>query len=379
MATFHVIGETLMKPDEILNKSISGDLINLTKNIKTLSKALQPSIAVGAAIGAEPTEDGIPTGVFEEIGIGKPLGIEIACVYAGKYKSFLGGRKDAVVVSGVRSTLTFQGTSRAVNIRSKNVDKNSYLNFTAFEDGTPIVYYSPAMDAESMVVSFEIMFDNFDTELLDTISGLLDSAVGIPVFMPAAAYLMGGSKLLKIGSNLGDAIFSGEPDLKGTIPIQFSSPLLSPTEPREYVIYNETDRDEFDNLKVGVIKDGGIQKIRLIDKDSEEEYKGEAPYIIVYLNGRLRPDLASFAPTLATASLLKKFYGSDDKTGEYTEILQDAMQLYNDSKYRLKADKIKTDMQRFDKESPEYKKFKSLYEAYAANIQTDNFKLPKLA
>lgn len=378
MATFHVVGNTLLEPEEALTKSLSGELAELSKQNGIITELKSRNGGGGEAPRGLVAATAADTS-FSPIGVGKPLSIEIATVYAGEYKKFLGGKKDVVVVSGIRSTQTFQSASRAINIKANNVDERSFLKFEAFEDGTPIVYYTPAIDSESMVVSFEIMFDNFDNELFSTISGLLSSAAGIPVFMPAAPYLLAGSQLLNIGSRLGDSIFSGSPNLKGTIPIQFKSPILPPTEPREYVLFNEKDKAEFDNLKVAVVDIGGIAQVRLVHKDSGNSYEGKAPYMIVLLDGQKRDDLNSFAPTLASAAILKKFYGSEDKTGEFAGVLKDAMLLYNDSNYRFKGEKIKKQLDKLDKTSEEYKNLKTLYDAYAANIQTDTLKLPEVS
>ena len=379
MATLHVIGNSLISQEEVFNKKFSGEFASLRsiENLSTSTKNLEfddTSIPVNSLseLHGELRKD------FEQIGIGKPLSIEIATVYTGEYKKFLGGKKDALVVSGVKNTQTFQATSRAINIKAEKVNENDYLKFEAFSDGTKIVYYTPAMDAQSMVVTFEIMLDNFDTSLFETISGLLTSAAGIPVFLPAAQYLLGGSQLINIGAKLGDSLLSGRPSLSGTMPIEFDSPIIPPTEPKEFVIFNEKDRSEFSNLKVALFKDQSPQ-LRLVNKSNGTEYKGPAPYMIVVLNGAKRQDLESFSPTIASSAILKKFYGASDKTGEITTVLQEAMQLYNDAAYRTKGERLKKQIEAVAKDSEEYKKLKSLYDAYSANIQSDNFKLPTLS
>ena len=376
MASFHVIGNSLVEPEELFLKNISGESSNL-RTIDLRTSDLNFEFAASAVPLRELSTLNINRD-FSPIGIGKPLSIEIATVYTGQYKKFLGGKKDVVVVSGVKNATTFSATSRAINIKSENVNENDFLKFAAFDDGTPIVYYSPAFDAERMVVTFEIMFDNFDTKIFETIAGLLNSAAGIPVFMPAAAFLLGGSQLINIGSKLGDTIFSGRPNLSGSVDIQFLSPVIPPTEPREYVIYNEKDKNEFENLKVGLVEVGGNKELRLLNKSDDTVYTGSAPYLIVILNGLKRQDLESFAPTLASAAILKKFYGSQDQAGEITTALQSAMQLYNDSNYRSKGDRLKKQLDKLSKDSEEFKKLKILYDAYAENIQNDNLKLPNI-
>ncbi|MBK9980807.1 MAG: hypothetical protein IPP15_00020 [Saprospiraceae bacterium] len=202
MATFSIIGNSLINPEELFNKTISGEMASygVIKDLKTSNKMMtftDREIAVNTLPDLQKSlrKD------FEPIGIGKPLSIEIATVYTGDYKKFLGGKKDMIVVSGIKNSLTFTGTSRAINVKAKNVNQNDFKQFEAFSDGTPLVYYSPAMDADSSVVSFEIMFDNFNGGLFDTIGNLLTSAAGIPVFIPAAPYLLGGGQLVKLVLN----------------------------------------------------------------------------------------------------------------------------------------------------------------------------------
>ena len=395
MATFQVIDGTLLDTDEML-------IHNLTK--KTIAKDTSDLVATGAKTTAAPADDldlvatsskshkkheknkskddnkrteQVAPG-FEVIGIGKPLSIEIATVYVGEYVKFLGRKKDVIVVSGVKSAQTFNGTSRAINIKTHKAEENSFLNFTAFDDGTPLVYYTPSMDADSMQVSFEIMFDNFDKETFDTISGLMNSAAGIPVFLPAAGYLLAGAQLVKLGAGLADVLFSGAPNLAGTIPIQFNSPILPPTQPREYVLYNERDKEEFLDLKVAITITGEIKKLRLVNKKTNDEYKGRAPYMIILLDGRAQIARKSFAPTLASASMLAKFYGPQQPSAEITGILKDAMQLYNDSAYKSKGEKISKRLKTTNKDSDEFKTLSSLYNAYKENIQDDAFQLPEI-
>ena len=45
---------------------------------------------------------------------------------------------------------------------------------------------------------------------------------------------------------------------------------------------------------------------------------------------------------------------------------------------RNKGERIKGQMEIVKKDSDEYKKLKILYDAYSANIQSENFKLPSL-
>jgi len=378
MAVYSIIGNSLISPEELYNKTISGEMDSLRsiENLKNSSKEMN-FFNNTIKVNTLPDLHKNLRENFEPIGIGKPLSIEIATIYTGEYERFFGSKKDVIVVTGLKNSQTFQAISRAINVKSSNINQNEFLKFEAFSDGTPIVYYSPAMDADDSVVSFEIMFDNFDGGLFNTIGDLLTSAAGIPIFIPAAPYLLGGGQLVNIGSKLGEALFSGKAKLSGSIPIKFNSPIIPATEPKEFIIFNDQDKEEFTDLQLGLFKDSAPQ-LRLINKNNNSEYKGYAPYMIVILNGAKRQNLESFAPTIASASLLRQFYGGDNQT-EIISVLQDAMKLYNDSVYRTKGEKLKKQLEKVPKDSTEYSKLKNLYEAYSANIQTDNFKLDELA
>jgi hypothetical protein len=375
MAVLPIIGDSLIKPERLLHQYVNGESKAITAAINDVNQFNEKG---NSSIFIKKLQEIQVQKKFSPIGIGKPLSIELATIYTGDYRRFLGTRKDIILISGVKNIRTFQSTSRAVNLKLKSIEELSYLEFSALEDGTNIVYYTPAMDSESMSVSFELMFDNFDTELFDSLSGLFNTASGIPVFLPAAPYLLGGSQLINIGSRLGEMFFTGKPSLSSTLQIQFQSPILPPTEPREFVLYNEKDLSEFVNLKVAVIDSFGGPKLRLVDKINGEIYHGKAPYLIVLLDGRKREELNAFSTVLASASVLKKFYGVDQKASGVMDVLQDAIKLYNDSIYSAKGRILSESISKVPKGTKTYDDLKNLYQAYALNILTSNFSLPDL-
>ena len=375
MAVLPIIGDSLIKPERLLHQYVNGESKAITAVIKDVNPFIEKE---NSSISINKLQEIQVQKKFSPIGIGKPLSIELATIYTGDYRRFLGVKKDVVLVSGVKNIRTFQSTSRAINLKLKSIEELSYLEFSALDDGTNIVYYTPAMDSESMFVSFELMFDNFDTELFDSLSGLFNTSSGIPVFLPAAPYLLGGSQLINIGSRLGEMFFTGKPSLSSTLQIQFQSPILPPTEPREFVLYNEKDISEFENLKVAVIDAPGGPKLRLVNKIDGEIYHGKAPYLIVLLDGRKREELNAFSAVLASASILKKFYGVDQKASGLIDVLQDALKLYNDSIYSSKGRILSERLSKIPRDSETYHNLKNLYQAYALNIITPNFFLPDI-
>jgi len=116
-----------------------------------------------------------------------------------------------------------------------------------------------------------------------------------------------------------------------------------------------------------------------IDEWFGEEYRGDAPYAIVSLDGRKRDDLQSFAPTVASAAILEKFYGGEDTGGQVIGALETAMELYSDFTYHQKAQRLKEQLEALDPESESFEKdqarLEKLFSAYAGNIRQELFKV----
>lgn len=327
---------------------------------------------------AHPDVDGVPseTPQFQPIGIGKPLSIEIVAMYVGNTISgFLSRKKDVLLVSGVKGIQTFGATSKAINYAKKSVEDNDYLEFSATVDSTPIVYYSKAMDTETTLVSFEFIADSFNEAIFQDISKLFTAAAGIPVFVPAAGYLLGGASLIKTAGELGNTLFAKTPFLGDTLTIRFGSPLFPITQSQLMLICNDKDVAELKSHTIKVLDmDSGKVRARLVDSNGSE-YTGDAPYLIISLDGRERTDLEQFTPTLASAALLQQFYGNDDVSGQITSSLQDALKLYSDSVYNKKADDLKKKLASLPSTTDEFKKAKQLFDAYNQNINNDAFKV----
>ncbi len=126
-----------------------------------------------------------PTVEYKEIGIGKPLSAEIMCIYTGDYiHGWLPPKKrDVLCVSGVKSTATFDAASRAMNLLQDGVKENQYLSFSAMQNGTPYIYYTKAVDSDSLMLSIELNSDSFNDNLFSAVSDLLAKAAGLPIFM----------------------------------------------------------------------------------------------------------------------------------------------------------------------------------------------------
>jgi hypothetical protein len=386
MANLLIVGNTLVHPAEYKEKKQQG---NIGKLISSMDSGQLETIqfqsgsvsnadirAVFAKMGGAEADNKSPN-PSTPIGLGMPLTVQILSIYTGQYPTgIFGGRKDLMLTSSVKSSVTFDAAARAINKIDKKADARTYLEFIASESGTRIVYYTPAVDALNTDVSFELIADTFEQEVFDQVAGLLQSAASVPLFMPAAGYLLGAAGVVKMAGTLGNTLLAQRPYLRDNYSVKFNNAGDFDSIARNLLICNNADVSEFAGCEVQRIDTikGGV--FRVVDKQSQEPYNGDAPYLIVNLDGQERKDLAAFSPKQASSALLQKFYGADDKQTVVTQTIEDAMQLYNDMNYLTKADKMKSELDKLKgKESTdEYKKNEALYKAYINNIQNDEFK-----
>ncbi len=104
-----------------------------------------------------------------------------------------------------------------------------------------------------------------------------------------------------------------------------------------------------------------------------DKYNGDAPYVIVVVDGRKNDDLNGFQPLIASAEILEDFYGNEP--GEnVTQVLTDAMSLYNDLIHNKAAMEKKEEIAKLDPDKDQNKiaKLQKLLDAYNANIQESN-------
>jgi hypothetical protein len=371
MASLFVLGNHLIDSEEYKEKMLTGQIDQLLTAAEE-----NKSLRVGFRDMSIASED-LKEVEFKPIGIGKPLSVEIMTVYTGDFISnkFLSAKKrDLLCVSGVKSAQTFEATARAINMLEAGAKENSYLEFAALKAGTPFVFYTKAVDSDSLLITIELDSNSFNDGIFNAIADLIGKAAGLPIFMPAASYLLAGSQVLKIGAEGANNLFESSPFINETIPLRFATAGLPTNIARRVLLCRQEDKAELQQYRIESIDDGGAYKVRLI-KDGKP-YQGKAPYLIINIDGAEKPWLNTFTPTLATTAILKKFYGGTSKVDDAAGMLLQAMTLYNDFSYRTKADRMEQELERL-KENPdsdEYKSAKALYEAYLKNIQNDLLK-----
>lgn len=127
-----------------------------------------------AVLGNNPEVDFVPTAV------GKPLAIWITSAHAGHLAgSFWRGARSVLVSSAVRSWVTPDAQPRALNILKSRVEKGQPIGLpAATEQGTPLVFYSPAMVDRRLTLTIEFAFDDVDEELFKGVGEIFKRLAG---------------------------------------------------------------------------------------------------------------------------------------------------------------------------------------------------------
>lgn len=374
MAQFHVIGGELISKSRFMEQAAEveglatgGSLVLPSGQAVTLQ-----DVATAPDQPYNLTEDNKRLVTeFTPIGPNKPLTILIQYVYPGKYPKggIFGGAKDMAVVSGVKDYAVFAAASRAVNFLKKDVKaRNGFIAPSAFEEGTPLISYQSAVVSDSQTITIEGAFDNFPDEFINKVGDAFSSAAGIPLFLPWAGYLMTAGAVTKLASGLADALFDGKPAFSFDETLDFNTPgRVLPTADFRVLASNNFEEAakklRFDPTR-GLVDGAG------------RAYEGDEPYVVISLDGAERPKLVDFAPTVASAAVLKRFFNIRDGANASVEAVLGGLKLLSDSKYRFEADALKKTISALSAEDPNRQKLQERYDALIKNITDERMKPP---
>lgn len=377
MAMLYAVGTKLVPAAELAYKGQIGALNGLidmkapTTPIEFTSGSVTPEDIKDAA-----ENQAVP---FTPIGMGKPLSIQFLTAYTGDApgRTFLDkivgkGKPDLLVTSAVKNALTFGAAPRAINQVIEDIGDNQLYRPGALREGSPIIFYSPAMTESTSYVSVELVADSFSGDIFTHLKNLFSTAAELPVFAPAAAFLMAGSVISKIAGNLAKAFLETTPFLVADEDIQFQTPGVPPDVARFLVFANDRDESELKKCEVRVVTNGGDSRVLLVDQQSGEDYRGKMPYVVAAVNGAEKKEWEKFTPQHVTAAMLDKFYG--DPKGRSASVvggLQDAISLYNDLKFRQQAEQYKKELASLVDGSDEYKRTEELLAACVKNIRNE--------
>jgi len=375
MAVGYFFGKTMVQPDEIIEKQAMGVFSKFEKTVKSK--------------GSGKIE--FKNGVFETIkknkrsisdspertpvGIGKPLSIELLCVYTGNAPNkFLGRKKDLIVVSGIKDVRTHGQYTKAINMIAAK-EKDYTRIYPSGAVGVPLVYYTPALDIGTVFCNIEMVADTFNEKAFDKIGDAFNMAASVPIFLTSNPYLLAGSAITKIGKKLGNKFLESKAFLDGAFELRFDTPGVPISISDYLIVYNDGQHGEFQEFSPGMLGKGVNKKLALIHDETGKEYDGEEPYILLNIDGRNRDhEFKDFTPKAISAAFSEKFYGKGASSNS-TEILEEAIMLLNDKTYYNKAKEAIKLLKKLVPNSKEYKNTKTLIEAYKANIQSGYFKV----
>lgn len=284
---------------------------------------------------------------FTPIGPGKPLTVMIRHVYTGRYpkKGLFNSTGDVAIVSSAKNFDIFNAAARALNFIAQGQRAHSHLKGpAASSEGTSVVIYSPAVLTDSLTLTLEMAVADFPKELVDKISTAFGALAGIPLLLPYAGYLLGAGQVTKLAGDLGHALFDG-PVLSLTEALNFDLP-GAPTAVADFRVICgaglAADAYQYKDGQ-GLLDPGGAP------------YAGDEPYFVVSLDGKVNDALKDFAPTVASADMLQRFFEVKDGATAGIDTVVDGLKLVSDLKYRQEADalaaKISTDTDPTEKQA----------------------------
>jgi hypothetical protein len=355
MALYKVYGNELVDARTEIEMTVEGKISDLDQVVTELTPK-----HLGWGDEGEPTP-------FLEIGINKPLTVEIRHIYTGQYpRSILGIGNDMLITSAIKSISTFNAAPRAINYLRTGQEKNGNIRaLPANEQGTPLIFYSPALTEDNTVLTVEFIFDSFPDDLVAGIGDAFIAAAGIPIFADKSVPLLAAGTVIKLAARLTEKLVDGQPAFSVTEPLSF----LRPGDNRPQQGFHLMTEDDFDLIGEGCEFNPDTGEV--IYKNGGKSYDGPHPYVIFSLDGTQVEKYSQFQATAASAALLKRFYHLGDGQQQPIDTLLEAVKLYNDWQYRNKADKANKELKSLKEGTEAYKKKKAEYDAYLANIMND--------
>lgn len=304
------------------------------------------------------------TTTFTPIGIGKPLVIRLHSVYVGNLKTGIFSKKqDVLVTSVIKDDITYDAPARGVHqIFDKTKDRELLIP-KASNEGTELIYYTKAFDQNRLLIDIEIKANKFNQEITDNVSSLLQSAGGMPIFMAYAPYLLVGSQLIKAGGEISNKVLE---KTKSVLSFSYNiSQDVGGLRNTESGFKIGIDPENFEKMQGYTIKEvPGMENIFHLEKDNNK-YNGDIPYIIISLDGSSQPRYENFKATIASASILKRFYGQTDSA--MIDDIKKIMEIYNDFNYIDKIDKLNKEIERTTDQDKK-KELEAFVNAYKENI-----------
>jgi hypothetical protein len=305
----------------------------------------------------------LPHPAAEPIGTGRPLSIILRHIYTGRFpkgSAFGGSRKDVLLTSAVRDVFTtFNAAPRAINLMKRRIPRGTNIaGLDATENGTPLVFYTPAVTMVSTTATIEMAFDDYPDELVSRIGSAISSAGGIPLFGPYGPVMIGVGLAIKMVSTVINAVSDSRAEFTVSERLEFEMPDGAPLAAGHLVLCEPTFDPTPFSFKLGT---------GLVDKNGAA-YQGDEPYVVLLLDGKKRDAFKDFTPTAATAALLERFLQQKDGSELVISSIVDAVKLYSDFRFRKEADRLASELEGMDPNSDQAVALKTKIDALLANV-----------
>ena len=296
------LGETLVGLDELNDVAdSSGEQLRAFLAEPELEPGFALNILGNVTLGPEDLANAVdvmsPTVPYEGIGIGKPLTIVLEKIYLGDYPDampfFPISRGDVLVTSAHKGFESFDAAPRAVHLLEEDAERHTSLKAKATQQGSQLVYYSPAVTELSILLSVEFSVDrDFSKEVGDALAKAVTAAGALPVFATAAPYLVAAGVAIPVGTKAANLLARPQAYFGEHAELNFDRAGVELAQPGALVLYGGRDARAFEGFKLG-------PGFELRDADGAP-YKGDLPFAVISLDGTERPELDGWSATAAS-------------------------------------------------------------------------------
>ena len=334
---YYAQGDAIMTADEIFEPTVFRKLTNFYDGLKQGSPPSPLELPTGFLKADEAgklrlEDDVVP---FQPIGLGLPLSILVREVYTGKFPKggLFGKKEDMLLTSAIKSPTVLDAKPRALNYLKKKVSDHRRMERPgASEQGTPHIFYSPALLERSLTLDITVAFDSFDQAIFDNIGNIFTSAAGIPLFVTQSFYLIAAGAITKLIGKIGEAIFDSTPEFESSDALDIFLP-GSPALPAGFVLITSDNIDSIDptfRSKYKVSMSGTVVEVA----NETKIYNGDVPYVVISVDGTQSDELKSFTPTAASAALMARFFNIKEGNSVPFDLVIEGLKLYNDISFR---------------------------------------------
>lgn len=321
-----------------------------------------------------------------QIGPRKPLSLRIRSMYPGDEAH------DAVLVmSAVKNPSQTEAGPRAVHYVFEDAPGMRPLKPTADQDGSDVVFYTPAALDDALDVLIRFAYDDFDAAKYKRWLDAASKSADLPVFAvattlggaggaaagKAALYLVENAVRVVLGAF--DRDIDGNNDWISTWTLNISRAGLRSAEPGWVLFYGDDPEAQFapgaDGFYTQTLQLRGracavdTRQGLLVYADAPDEPVTGEPYVLAYLNGAEEEQLNSWRTAAVTAELAERFL---NVTGDPVSDIGELLTVYNDAVF---AKKIGAVSRRIDKATGDDKqRLTKERDALLKHIQDDKFK-----